>query len=87
MQTQLYTVYDSKAKAYSHPFHAPNDAVALRMFGEVANDPSTQISKYPEDFVLYHLGRFDDQDASFEINNIRAVTTALAIKVMTNGEN
>lgn len=87
MKTEMYSVYDSKAQAYGLPFHAPNDAVALRIFGEAVNDPSTQLNKYPEDFVLFHLGRFDDQTAQFEITNIKSITTALAWRVMTNGQN
>lgn len=87
MTTEIYSVYDSKAMTYGQPFHAINDGVAIRMFGGAANDPETTLNKFPEDFVLYHLGRFDDQSGRYEITNMRAVTTALAAKVMTNGEN
>lgn len=87
MKNNIYSVFDSKAQAYGQPFHAPNDAVALRMFGGAVNDPGTQLNQYPEDFALYCLGAWDDQDAKYELHNPRAVTTALAIKVMTNHEN
>lgn len=87
MITKLYCVYDSKSTSYGHPFHAPNDAVALRIFGEAVCDPATQLNKYPEDFVLYCIGDYNDETAEIKNNQLRSVTTALAMKVMTNGTN
>lgn len=87
METKMYSVYDSKAQSYGQPFHAPNDAVALRLFGDAVNDPDTQLNKYPEDFVLMAVGTWDDQTAELKGHTQRTVTTALAIKVMTNGKN
>jgi len=60
MQKYLYSVYDLKAKAYGNPFTAVNRGVATRDFATAVNDPNTHLYKYPEDFVLYCLGKFDD---------------------------
>lgn len=87
MKTNVYTIYDSKAKAYSLPFHAVNDAVATRMVGASVNDPGTTLNKHPEDFVIYELARFDDETGVFEITNQRAVSTCLALKEIHGGEN
>jgi len=85
MKTGMYSVYDSKAKAYSHPFHAPNSVVALRIFGDAVADPATQLNRHPEDYVLYEIARFDDETAEIEKINLTAVATALQVKESSNG--
>jgi len=88
MKTGMYTIYDSKAKAYSQPFHAVNDQVAMRMVAASVNDPGTIINQHPEDFVLYEIARFDAENAQIEQINQRAVTTAIALKKENaSGEN
>lgn len=84
MKTGMFSIYDSKAKAYSLPFHAVNDHVAMRMVGAAVNDPGTTLNKHPEDFVLYEIARFDDETAAIEIINQRAVSTAIALKEVSN---
>lgn len=61
MITNAYTVYDRKALTYAPPFFAAQDGLALRMFGDAVNDPSTSLSRHPGDFVLYRCGAYDDQ--------------------------
>lgn len=61
MITQLFSVYDSKARCFAPPFCCPTKEVAMRTFGEAANDPATRVAKFAEDFTLYHVGTFDDE--------------------------
>lgn len=84
MITSVYSIYDSKAKAYSLPFHAVNDAVATRMVGASVNDPGTTLNKHPEDFIIYELARFDDEKGTFETVMQRAVSPCIALKETTN---
>ena len=37
----------------------------VRSFGDEINNPESAISKHPEDFDLYELGSFNDEDAAF----------------------
>lgn len=60
MKIEVFAVYDAKSKAFMQPFYAAAPGLAGRMFGEACQDPSTALFKYPEDFVLYHIGTFDD---------------------------
>lgn len=60
MQKFFYSVYDSKAKVFSNPFTSVNHLTATRDFNRAANDPSSDISKFPEDYTLYEIGSFDD---------------------------
>lgn len=59
MKNKVFTVYDSKAEAYLPPFLAQTKGQALRSFADLANDKSTNVGKYPEDFTLFELGEYD----------------------------
>lgn len=61
MKLKIYSVFDSKAKAYNSPFYLRNSGEATRGFADVVNDGKSQISKYPEDYSLFELGEFDDE--------------------------
>lgn len=67
MISDLFTVFDVKARTYCKPFCAENLATAIRAFAHAANDQTTEIGRYPEDFILYHLGAFDDQSAQYQL--------------------
>lgn len=66
MRTNCFSVYDSKARVFSTPFFALTKEVALRIFMEGANDPQLQLCKHAEDFTLFHIGVFDDEQGMLE---------------------
>jgi len=68
---KLFTVYDSKTESYGKPFCMLTKGEALRGFADVANDPQTQICKYPADFTLFELGDWDDATAAFFIHETK----------------
>lgn len=57
----VYSVFDSKSKVHSFVHLEVNKAVAVRGFEKAVNDPSTNLYQWPEDFVLFELGTFDDE--------------------------
>jgi len=59
----LYTVYDTKAKIYLPPFTFKTQAEALRAFGDSVNQEEHPFNKHPEDYILFHLGQYDDNTA------------------------
>lgn len=63
MQTKIFSVFDSKAKAFMAPFTMGTVGMALRSFEEVANNRDHLIGKHPDDFSLYEIGTFDDEFA------------------------
>ena len=67
MIDQVFSVYDEKAEAYLPPFMLPKVQMALRTFGDTINNPESQMSRHPEDYQLFHLGQFDNHDASYEL--------------------
>lgn len=66
MIINLYSVYDSKLKAYGRPFCSPNDDVAERSFQHIVNSPDHAIHQSPADYTLFRVGSFNDDDASIE---------------------
>lgn len=64
---KLYTIYDEKAESYGNPFSALNDKVAIRIFEDASNDPSTQIHHHKEDFILYGLANYNEDTAEITV--------------------
>lgn len=60
MKLGLYAIMDRKLGSFARPFTMVNDAMAVRAFQSAKQDPASELSKYPEDFVLYAVGTFDD---------------------------
>lgn len=61
----LFAVYDQKADAHLPPFILPTVAMGKRIFADCVNSPEHQFGKNPEDYTLFRLGQFDDQDGQF----------------------
>lgn len=55
----LFCVLDSAASLYNDPFVAPTVEFAIREFRRMVNASDTNISRYPEDYTLFHIGEFD----------------------------
>ncbi len=66
MQIQAFAIYDTKADAYLQPFFTNNKHTALRMFGDLVNDPNHQFAKHAGDYVLFQIGSYNDQTGTLE---------------------
>lgn len=66
MLINIYSVFDITAELYGAPFLLMNDSLAQRSIAEAARNPNTEISKYPGEYVLYHIGAYDDETAMLE---------------------
>ena len=66
MELNVYSIYDTAAKAFATPFFVPNDGLAIRAFSDNVNSPESQINKHPEQFILYKIGTFSDHDAKLD---------------------
>lgn len=70
MILDIFSVYDSKAKAFLPPFFMVNSMVARRSFGEAANDANHQFCKHPEDYTLFKIGTWDDSTCAMELHKV-----------------
>lgn len=60
MFLKAYSFLDTKTGLHSSPFFVVHDEIAIRSAVGVGLDPTTHIGQYPSDFVLLHVGEFDD---------------------------
>lgn len=75
MILQVYSVFDNKAAAYLTPSFFTNDAIAIRALQMAMRDEAHLFSAHPGDFVLYHIGQFDDATAFIEMKEAIPVAT------------
>lgn len=83
---KMYSIYDKVSNAFTTPFYAHNDGMAVRMFSNTVNDPSTQISQSVADYSLFRVGLFDEQTGLLtpESNGPERVMFALELKEENN---
>lgn len=62
MIVNCYTLFDAQLQAYAQPFFSQTNGSALRAFADHVNEPGTGPNKHPEDYSLWHIGTFDDQE-------------------------
>lgn len=88
MKTMMFSVFDSKAAIFGTPFFMLREQMAIRAITDMVNDPETMIAKHPEDFSLYHLGVFDDENGDIEMCKPRNIATASSlVKPVINEKN
>lgn len=56
---KVYAIKDVKADCFLTPFTSENDATASRALGGIVNDRQSMFGQHPEDYVVYHVGSFD----------------------------
>lgn len=61
MKLTVAAVYDLKSESYLQPIFVPNKATAERAFSNSVNGRESDISQNPEDFIMYHIGEYDDE--------------------------
>lgn len=71
MKIRLFSILDSKAKAYLPPQHQPSTEMMERLFIDACNDPKHPFSKHPEDYTLFELGEFDDDLCVIELHEAK----------------
>lgn len=85
MMLNAYTIYDNKALQFHPPYFASTDAAAARAFGDLANDPNTNVGRHPGDYVLFCCGTFEDARAALSpISPLRHVADATALLKLGN---
>jgi len=80
MKHKIFTIFDSKAKAYLTPFFLHEDGMAIRVFADCINDETHQFGKHPEDYTLFCIGSWDDEKAKFLTNNPIALGNGIEFK-------
>lgn len=67
MKLKMYAVYDDAVKAYRMPHFCETHGQAEREFKSgVNNEKAGHLYTSPEQFTLFHLGEWDDQNGAIE---------------------
>jgi hypothetical protein len=85
MKIKMFNIYDQKAKSFLQPFFMQNNSLAVRAITDLANDPEHSFCRHAEDYTLYELGTFDDQDCSFDLHD--APLTICLINTLKESDN
>jgi hypothetical protein len=69
MRYLVVSVYDRVAQLYAVPNFVLSKGSTIRAFADQINKPdeNNQLYQHPDDFDLYYLGEFDDEQAVFSI--------------------
>ncbi len=80
MKFRLFTIFDTKAKAYLPPFCLGEVGQAIRHFGDSVNNKESAFNKHPEDYTLFEIGVFDDNKGMVEsYDGPDMISTALSL--------
>lgn len=64
MKLLIFSMFDSAAKAFTQPFFVQTEGSAIRIFQNQINQKDSITCKYPDQFTLFRIGEFEDNDAS-----------------------
>lgn len=73
---KIISVQDTKAEAFLQPICVRTIPEALRLFEQQTKDPNSQFSKTPEDFILHHIGDYNELTGEITPCSPHAVATA-----------
>jgi len=70
MKRVVVAVFDSATGTFGQPFFVPAEGAAVRSFRDEVNRSAADNSLFmhPEDYTLYALGKYDDEEGTFEGN-------------------
>lgn len=77
---KLFAVKDVESNTTQHPFPMATRRDAIDGLRQVVNDPSSIISKHPEDFQLYYLGEYNERSLEIDTWSPEFVISAKELK-------
>lgn len=83
MILQIFAIRDRQLNAYMQPFFAPTAGAATRSFRDIVNEQGHALNKHPEDYELWHLGEYDDNNGHITNGELKQI--ALAINLIEKG--
>ena len=77
MRCEIFAVYDTAAKRYLDPFPSRTVETAIREFRRAVNTEGSGFNQFPADYVLFHIGTFDQLVGAVESFAPRQLGVAL----------
>lgn len=82
MILEVFAVKDRALNAHMRPWFAQTIGQALRMFQDEINNTQGEMHKHPDDYDLWHLGSWNDENGNF--TNVENKQIALGKQCKTN---
>jgi len=80
MMLKMFCMYDRKSETYQPPLYCHNVGHALRVFGNLFAEPGQMMYRYPDDFQIFEIGRFDDLTAEVVATKPHLVCTGTELR-------
>jgi len=77
MKYNLYSIYDKVGQIYFPPFITANVETAMRDVKSAAEN--SQMGKFPMDYMLVHLGEWDNSNGEIMLSTLTQVATVESI--------
>lgn len=74
MNIKMFSIRDGAVGAFQPPFCMRSNAEAVRMFTDLCNNPEQMMNKYPEDYELWLVGDFDDNNGDMVVVKEKVIT-------------
>lgn len=55
---KIFAIYDVKGNCYGSLITCVNSDIAIRILDSLLRDETSDYRRYPDDFILYHLGDY-----------------------------
>lgn len=62
MVYKVFSLFDSAVEAYNVPMFLRSRGEAIRALQSAVNDPQSSICKWPDQYVLFEIGTYDDSN-------------------------
>lgn len=86
MLMQFYSIFDTAAGVYLRPFVSQADGEATRMFSDLCTDGDHPVGRHPEDYSLFRLGSFNDQNAIIDGHSPECLCTGLEMVALQRND-
>lgn len=77
MILQVFTVLDKAVGAYLPPYYSRSKGEGIRSFSDAVSEEGSRFAKHATDFVLMHLGEFDDGTGLYHCGEPQRLISAL----------
>lgn len=81
MKNLIFTIFDSKAEAFTKPFFMATVGTAIRAFSDALQDEKSDFARHSEDYTLFQIGEFDElKGVLTSLPSPRSIVSAVEIK-------
>ncbi len=82
MLVHVYSFFDTAAAAYMRPFVAGQDGEATRVFSDLVSNREHPIGQHPEDYSIFRIGSFNDQNGALTVEPPECLCTGLELRAL-----